>query len=462
LIAIPNPLAGAARANPQGVAVQTEQGALGYAALREQVALAADVLQQKGVGLGDRVAILGAPSLGWVVAFHAVGWLGAIAQPVPQNPGGQALLTWLNQAESDWLLSDEALPPGWLDKGIALELAGGEHPVAERDWPLDEVRLEVASSGTTGQPRMVSLSVTQLVFGALGSALRLGHLPGDVWLCCLPLHHVGGLSILLRCAWYGTTVLLQPRFDSAAVAQAMAGGGITHVSLVPTMLSDVLEEGLQAHERLRVVLLGGANAPQALLEKCRKVSLPVALTWGMTETASQVTTRSPGELDAGEDVGAPLAFARVVDGVDGGLVVQGPVAPEGSYQTRDIGRVDDQGRVLLEGRVDDLIVSGGENIHPALVESVLEAHPAILAAVVVAREDVRWGQRPVAWLEAADPQDLPAPENLQEWCARNLKRFEVPDAFRWADSLPRTELGKRLRSEVRRREAALTQTGEDY
>ena len=461
MIAIPHPLAGAARSNPEAVAVRTEHGAIGYADFRQRVALAADVLRHKGLGPGSRVALVGPPSLEWLVAFHAVGWLGGVVQPLSHKLTEPALLVQLANATPDWLLSDEAPPQQWAERASSIGLAGGEVGVSERDWPLDEVRMEIASSGTTGEPRMVALSVAQLVFGAMGSALRLGHLPGDVWLCCLPLHHVGGLSILLRCAWYGTTVWLLPRFDAEGVAAALAGGEATHVSLVPTMLSDVLEVDFDVHSRLRVLLLGGANAPRSMLEKCRERKLPVALTWGMTETASQVATRTPGDLSDGADVGNPLAFVRVLEQAEG-LVVQGPVAPGGSYTTRDAGRLDEGGRVFLEGRVDDVIVSGGENIHPAVVESVLESHPAVLAAVVIGRADERWGQRPVAWLEAADPQHLASVEDLEHWCRKKLDGFEVPDAFRWTDTLPRTELGQRLRAAVREKEAALTGSGADY
>ncbi|MEE2749809.1 MAG: AMP-binding protein [Myxococcota bacterium] len=461
MIAIPNPLAGAARSNPEGLAVRAQQGDIDYVDFRRRVALAAGVLGQKGLGPGSRVAVVGSPSLDWLVAFHAVGWLGGIVQPFSHKLTEAALLASLENAKPDWLLVSEAPPQQWAARASSIVLEGGEVEVAERDWPLDEVRLEIASSGTTGEPHMVPLSVAQLVFGAMGSALKLGHLPGDVWLCCLPLHHVGGLSIVLRCAWYGTTVKLSQRFEAEAVAADLEGGEVTHVSLVPTMLSDVLEVPFEVHPSLRVLLLGGASAPQSLLERCREKNLPVAVTWGMTETGSQVATRRPGDFSEGSDVGHPLAFARVIAGVDG-LVVQGPVAPGGRYSTRDVGCLDESGRVLLEGRVDDVIVSGGENIHPSVVESVLEAHPGIVSAVVIGREDERWGQRPVAWLEASNPQDLPSAESLKQWCGEKLAGFEVPDAFRWADSLPRTELGKRLRSVVREMESALAENPLDH
>jgi hypothetical protein len=186
--------------------------------------------------------------------------------------------------------------------------------------------------------------------------------------------------------------------------------------------------------------------PEPLLERCRRLALPIALTWGMTEAASQVCTRRPGDLDARRDSGAPLLFARVGQRGER-LVVRGPIVDD-ELVSSDLGRVDERGRVQVEARADDAIISGGEKIAPERLERVLCAHPSIREAVVMGRPDARWGQRPVALLVAQGPRA--ASEALREHCRRSLPAFEVPDAFHYTDTLPKSDLGKVLRSEVKR------------
>jgi len=452
---IPHPLASAARARPSHPALISAGWSLTYAELATAAARKAAALKERGVRPGDRVVLLGGPSQQWIAAFHAVSWLGAVAAPLSPSLTPDELrraLTILTPALTLYAPEDLSGDQREALTGLpsdSLSVSGVE-AAPERDWPLEEVRLTVMSSGTTGAPRPIDLTGAQLTFSAFGSAMRLGHDPADRWLCCLPLNHVGGLSILLRCALYGTTVALHDRFDPAAVARALDRGDASLVSLVPAMLAAVLDarEARPFPTSLRAVLLGGGATPEALIERCRVIGAPVAITWGMTEAASQLATRAPGDLSPGGHVGAAMPFARVT--AEGGLLtVEGPVAPGGRMVTRDRGAVDDEGRVQVHGRSDDVIISGGENIDPAEVEAVLEDHEAVSEAAVVARADARWGQRPVAWLVSAPGADRPNPEALADWCRERLLGFKVPDAFEWATSLPRTELGKVSRSTLR-------------
>jgi O-succinylbenzoic acid--CoA ligase len=289
----------------------------------------------------------------------------------------------------------------------------------------------------------------------MGYAMRLGHALDDAWLCCLPLHHIGGLSILLRCAMYATTARLEPRFEAAAVARALDSGQITLASLVPAMLSAALDARAAAGRSgpfppaLRAILLGGGPTRAPLLARCQAIGAPVSVTWGMTETGSQVATRAPGDLSPGLHAGAPLAFARVT--LDGErLAVEGPVAPGGRLVSHDRGAIDGDGRVHITGRSDDVILSGGENIDPAEVEAALTDHAGVAGAAVVARSDPRWGQRPVAWL-VPSAGDRPPDAELEAWCRDRLAGFKVPDAFLWCDALPRTALGKISRGLLRQR-----------
>jgi len=402
---IPNPVAAAAAARPHHTALVTEQTSLTWAELARAAS------ERAGALTGQEYALHARCDASFVADLHAIGWVGAAAAPV-----------------------SEPAPD--------LPMASGQ-PIPAADWPLEQVRLIVRTSGTTGNPRRVPLTTRQLFFSAMGSALRLGHLPSDRWICCLPMHHVGGLSILYRSAWYATTVELHVNFDADRV-NAGIDAGATGVSVVPTMLHRLLDSRKDRPfpPSLRFILTGGARTPPELIARCRAISAPVSLTWGMTETASQVATRFPGDLDT---LGAPpMPFAQIEQRA-GVLHIDGPLAPRGGLTTADRGTVDADGRVHVTGRVDDVIISGGENIDPAEIEAVLTSHPAIDDAAVRGVPDDEWGERPAAWLVGESLTD----HELDSWCRERLPGFKVPNRWAWMEELPRNALGKLQRPLLR-------------
>lgn len=437
---LPHPLAAAARARPEHPLLIAPDGAWTARALRDQAAALAAGLAAQGVAPGERVALGGPPSGRWVARLHALGWLGAVAVPLDPRAPPEATREALARAQvgAVWGVDAPAGLPALEDHAL--------EPWPERPWPLDEARLVLFSSGSTGRPAPTELRTHQLVFSAFGSALRLGHDPADRWLCCLPLHHIGGLSVLLRTALYGTTAVLHDRFAAEGVAAALDGSEVSLVSLVPAQLERVLDArpARPFPPTLRALLLGGAACPPALLKRCEALEVPLALSWGMTETASQVATRWPGDCSPGPHAGPPLAFAQVGTDPDGVLTVHGPLTSTGAQRTGDRGSLDAAGRVLVQGRVDRVIVSGGEKIDPAQVEAVLAQHPAIAELRVSARDDARWGQRPVARVVLRPGAPAPSLEELQTRVAQVLPRFWAPDALELLPELPRSALGKVL------------------
>jgi len=437
--ALPDPVRGAAIARPDHPAVVLDDGtSLTWRQLDERVGRFAAVLATRGVVSGDVVALTGLASLDGVAALWATGRLGAAALPLGARTVSEQTRA-LESASPDHVIAVADL---------ASAVTSERRP--PRDLPLDEARLVVLTGGTSGQPRPVALTTSQLAFSALGSALRIGHDPEDRWLLALPLDHVGGLSVLVRTALAGTTTLLHRRFDPARVARALDDGDATVASLVPEMLARVLDvRGARPFPpSVRALLLGGAPAPAALLAWCREIDAPVALTWGMTEAASQIATRFPGDL--GPDVGAPpLATARVEVDDSGRLWVAGPIVSAGRLATADRGEVDASGRVQVRGRVDDVFVSGGQNVDPAEVEATLLGHPAVAAALVAGVPDPRWGARPVAALVARDSSDRPDDDAVRAWIGERLSGFKRPDRFLWLEDLPRTPLGKPSRAALR-------------
>lgn len=428
----------AAAARPEHPALVTRDTTLTYAELYAQALAAAAELAANGAGEGERVALALPPGAPFVVAFHATLLLGATVVPIDLR---------LSESERAERTAGALL--------VDRPLAGAPSRPPSMPTRLDPAApaTVIHTSGTTAAPRPVTLTTNNWLWNAVGSAFALGLDPQDRWLCTLPLSHVGGLSILIRSAIYGTTVVLHERFDAQAASEAIADGGVTLVSLVPTTLERLLDAGLEAPPALRVALVGGGPLPPALAARAKQAGVPVAQTYGMTEACSQVTTSRPGEP---ETAGRPLLGTEVRIAPDGEILVHGPtVAPaaadeQGWLHTGDLGTLDPQGRLTVTGRKADTIVTGGENVAPAEVEAALLSHPAVADAGVYGAPDAEWGEAVLATVVLRDGDGAPPTEaELQQHVAARLARFKVPKRIAFAPALPRTASGKLLRRELR-------------
>jgi len=402
-------LSRAVRARPAREAVN----GLTYAELDAAASAGARDLVARGVRAGDRVALALPPGESFAVALHATWRLGAAVVP----------------------LDLRAPDPPLAGARLVVDAPLGDGPQAPLldTHDLDAVAAVLHTSGSTGAPKPVELTFGNFLWSALGSGVALGVDPEERWLCALPLNHVGGLSIVVRSAIYGTTAIVHERWDTERVLRALDGA--TLVSLVPTTLGRLLDAGLGAPPRLRTVLLGGAPIPPVLADRAQ---VHVTETYGLTEACSQVTTGGP-----------PLFCTRVEIARDGEILVSGPtVAGGGTLRTGDLGRLDERGHLRVTGRKADTIVSGGENVAPAEVEAVLTEHPAVAEAAVHGRPDPRWGEAVVATVVLRPGADA-APEELRDHVAARLAPHNVPKAVAFAETLPRTPSGKLKRHELR-------------
>jgi O-succinylbenzoic acid--CoA ligase len=293
----------------------------------------------------------------------------------------------------------------------------------------------IYTSGTTGRPKPVSLSHGNHLASAVASAAVLGVRPDDRWLSPLPVFHVGGLAVLLRSAVYGTTAVLRDRFDA----------GITLASLVPTQLARLRDAGFEPQPGLRAILLGGGPAPRPLVEWALERGLPVRLTYGMTEASSQIATAEPAARAATPLPGVEL---RVEDGeilARGPMVSTGALAPDGWLHTGDLGRLDAEGRLTVEGRLKNLIVTGGENVAAEEVERVLLDHPAVADVAVIGMPDPEWGEAVTAFVVLTGEATT---EELLAHCREHLAAYKVPKRIEQVPGLPRNAAGKLLRDEL--------------
>jgi o-succinylbenzoate---CoA ligase len=412
---------------PDRIAVETPEGSVSYAELQSAAIGAARTLAQ--LGARGRVALALPPGIDFIVALHGCIFAGVAAVPLDLRHSPRERELRLAGAE---LVIEEPLRPTrdtW-------------HPriLGEESSPVAVMH----TSGTTSDPKPVVLTHGNFLASALGSAVALGLDPAERWLCPMPLTHVGGLSIPIRSAIYATTAVLHGRFETEAVLTELMdpGRGITLVSLVPTMLSRLLDAGLERPPMLRWALLGGGPIAPALLERAERAGVPVAPTYGMTEACSQIAT-----------------FGWALPGVDlrltgegeimvrGAIVAPGAADEQGWLHTGDLGGFDERGRLEIHGRKSDTIVTGGENVAPAEVEAVLLDHPAVADAGVHARPDPEWGEAVTAAV-VLNPGSAVTPHELREHCASHLARFKVPKDIRFVEALPRTPSGKLLRRKL--------------
>ena len=293
--------------------------------------------------------------------------------------------------------------------------------------------LIMATSGTTGVPKGVVHTHDALEFAAYASMTYLDtrtHDRGVTWLACLPVFHIGGFSVITRALHCGTGLVVHPGFDADEVELA-AVGGATHTSLVPTTLRRI---DPTLFER---ILLGGSAIPPD------RPANTVA-TYGMTESGAGVVYDGL----ALNGIGMQIAL-------DGEILLRGPSMLRcyrdgtvpfdegGWYHTGDLGTIDaDTGRLSVAGRADDMIITGGENVWPHLVEAVLLGHPSVEDVAVVGRDDPEWGQRVTAVVVAA--ADAPAVRlaELREFVKADLPSWCAPKALEFVDRLPKTALGK--------------------
>ncbi len=310
----------------------------------------------------------------------------------------------------------------------------------------DDLALVVATSGSAGVPKLVELPDAAVAAATRASLQRLGAAPGWRWVCALPLHHIAGLLVLTRAWAGGTAAALVDAGDTAALAAALARAEAT--ALVPTQLQRLLgrdDDAAAALTTLRAVLLGGGRADADLVARARAAPAPVVTTYGMTETCGGVVYD-----------GVPLEGVTVALDDDGRVWLRGPTLlrryrgdptataaalQEGWLATSDTGRFDEHGRLEVLGRLDDVIVTGGENVAAEAVRAALRAAPGVDDAVVVGLPDAAWGQR-VAALVEPDGRAAPDPEALRSAVAERLGRRAAPRAVRVVAALPRTDLGK--------------------
>jgi O-succinylbenzoic acid--CoA ligase len=361
-------------------------------------------------------------------------------------PPGEA---WLGIAAATWAAEASLLPVDHrLAAPAAQSLLADGRPtvlVSPQGWrrvrsgrPADPgVALIVPTSGSSGRPRLVELTRAAVEAAVSASLRALEAEAGDGWVSCLPFAHIGGLLVLLRGVLGGAPLLFRAPGELEPVA------GFPFVSVVPTQLVRTLDAGVE-FRGYRALLVGGGGMDAALRSRLAAAGAPCVVTYGLTQSCGGIVydgTPLPGvsvRIDEGGEIqlGGPTLLRGYRDGSAAGLTA------DGWLPTGDAGRLDGDGRLHVHGRLDDLIVTGGENVWPGDVEAALRSHPAVTDCAVFGRPDPSWGQRVVAAVVPRDRAVPPTLEELRDHVGALLGRHQAPRELVLVESLPRTALGK--------------------
>ncbi len=437
---------------PHHPALCTDGHTLTYAELNRYIAGTAERLRALGIGEGDGVAWYGTNAWYHPILLWAILRCKAIACPLNARLPLGTLPDRLRQVSARLLVADlpetKALPIPCVRPGRAIASAdtAQEPPLMD----LDQRATLVFTSGSTGHPKAVLHTLGNHYFSALGSQHIFPLGPGRRWLVVLPLYHVGGLAICFRCFWHGATVIL-PK-DPRRIQEACTAFGATHLSMVATQAMRLLDTK-GTLDALDAILLGGSAIPPSVLRKAHAWGWPVHVSYGSSEMASQVTTTPPGadletlftaghqlpyravrRSDTGEIlVGGPTRFAGYLEGKH----LHRPFDDAGWFATGDRGYWDAYDRLVVQGRIDQMFISGGENIHPEEIEQALCRLENVRQAVVVPVPDPEFGHRPVAFVEA--PEDDGKPTDFEQALASHLPRYKIPRTYLpWPSDLPAT------------------------
>ncbi|MTW22755.1 AMP-binding protein [Allochromatium palmeri] len=443
--------------NDPGPVLITDGDRLGADAFAHQVAERAAAFMACGLRPGQVVMVPDSPAFDLTLTILALGRIGAGVFPYRSGLDPAERLALADLAGVEWL---------WNPDSASLMPASATTQVTDVP-PESSAALLIKTSGSSGHPQIVMHDYAGLRASASRVNARLGVTAESTWLCCLRLSHIGGAAILYRAALAGARLRLHDGFDAPTVLRELEAYGVTHVSLVPPMLARLLDLGGRAPPSLRVVLVGGQALSRPLAKRALAAGWPIQLTYGMTETGSQIATSGAlaaedGGLDTSlvgtllpdvdieaPDCDAPTARLRI----RGPMLMLGYANPErqpgqgldegGWFEPADLGCLTGEGRLRILGRADDICVIGGTNVSLTRIAHALQEASGVSEVQIVAGSDPVWGHRLVAvYAGASDDTEL------ANWCRVHLSGPECPRAFIRLKRLPLLDSGKYDRARI--------------
>jgi len=461
------------------VAFGTRDDGLTYQGLLDRAGGAARGLQEAEAGT---LAFVGLATDAFPTAVFASSWAGIPLAPLNFRLSDEQLAPLLDRLDRPLVVAD----PAFVDRLRALGadvvpddewIVAAEAAEPADPWAMDPmaVALLLFTSGTTAEPKAAVLRHEHLCSYVLGSVEFAAADADAAALVSVPPYHIAGVSNVVSNVYSTRRVVLLPQFDPDEWLATARAEAVTHALVVPTMLARVVDhlgaDGEAHLPALRSLAYGGAPMPVTVLERALAAfgDTDFVNAYGLTETSSTIAVLGPDDHRlalASDDpaVRARLGSAgRLLPGVeadvrDGLLWVRGEqvsgeyaglasvLDDEGWFPTGDLAHIDDEGYLFIEGRADDTIIRGGENVAPAEIETVLLRHPAVAECAVVGLPDEEWGQRIAAVVVTADDA---TEDELRDWCREHLRGSKTPDHIEFRADLPYTDTGKLLRRTLR-------------
>ena len=466
-----------------------------YQELFDAAGSAAAYVQSTGA---TRLAMLDVSNLAIPVALFASGWAGVPYVPLNYRLTAAEIDALLTRIEPAYLVTEADRVSSFAERGgvqtasrddfLTMARAGGD--VADA-WSMDQEETGVLlfTSGTTGAPKAAVLRHKHLVSYIIGSVEFMGADENDAALVCVPPYHIAGIAAVMSSVYSGRRVVQLPNFTAERWIEIARGENITTAFVVPTMLSRIVE-ALESEDsgaglpNLQSLSYGGGKMPLSVIEKAMQYFPNTDFTnaYGLTETSSTITVLGPDEHRAAAAAEDETARRRLVSvgvalpgieieirddegknvaaGDRGEIYVRGEqvsgeyegrgsvVDADGWFPTRDAGFLDEDGYLFLDGRADDVIVRGGENMSPGEIEDVLLEHEAVGDAAIVGVPSEEWGEAVVGAIVAKSDVSV---ETLQDWVKQHLRSSRVPERLEFWDELPYNETGKLLRRVVKER-----------
>ncbi len=461
------------------LAIGTRADGITYQQLHDRAGAGAELLRARGA---QHLAYVGSSGTAFPVALFASAWAGVPFLPLNYRLSDEQLRELLDRHEDVLVVAEP--------EAVARCAGAGRTVLSMEEWQAataepvdaapstadgDDIAVLLYTSGTTAAPKAVVLRHRHVSSYVISSVEFAAADDGDATLVSVPPYHIAGVANVVSNVYSARRIVYLPTFTPEAWLATVQAESITHAMVVPTMLARVVEHlaGATANcPSLRSLAYGGARMPVTVLERALEAfpATDFVNAYGLTETSSTIAVLGPADHRAalaGDDPAARRRLSsvgRLVPGIevdvrDGEIWVRGEqvsgeylgldasLDADGWFPTRDNGWVDDDGYLFIEGRADDTIIRGGENIAPAEIEDVLLGHPAVRDVAVVGLPDEEWGQRLAAAVVCRAGADVRADE-LRTWVRERLRSSKTPDLIAFRDELPRTPTGKLVRREV--------------